>query len=282
MKGPSLTQIYSKTGQKDFTLAFALGSSEGCKPKWGGVSEIDDDEILGPIRELQALGGKFIVATGGAMGPYFEQLCSTVDDLASAYKTVLDAVGTNHLDIDIESTVDAERVNKALAKVQRERPNTTVSYTLMVQAEDYGLTPILGVDILRNAKANGVQVTIVNPMTMEFGGPSPDFGDSVIGAATSVLQQMKQIWPEKSPQELRKMLGVTPMLGRNFNGKIFTLEHARKLVRWGNENRIGLLAFWSIGRDNGSCAGGGVSPSCSSISQKEYEFTKIFQEFNKK
>lgn len=277
--GPNLHQVYSKSGQKDFTLAFALGSSEGCKPKWGGVSDLNDEKILGPIRQLQALGGHFIVATGGAMGPYFEQLCTTVDDLANAYKTVLDAVRTNHIDVDIESTIDSDRVNKALAKVQQERPNTTVSYTMMVQAEDYGLTPILGVDILRNAKKNGVQVTLVNPMTMEFGGPSPDFGDSVIGAAKAVLQQMKQIWPEKSPAQLNRMLGVTPMIGRNFNGKIFRQDHARKLVNWANQNKIGLLAFWSAGRDNGGCAGGPVSPSCSSISQSEYEFIKIFQEF---
>lgn len=279
MIGPSLTQIYAKTGQKYFTLAFALGSNEGCKPKWGGQTEINDPAIIGPIREIQSAGGQFIVATGGAMGPYLEGICGSVDELFNAYKVVLDAVGTNHLDVDIESTVDIDRMNKALAKVQKERPNTTVSYTLMVQAEDYGLTPALGVDLLRNAKSNGVQVTTVNPMTMEFGGPSADFGDSVIGAAKSVLQQMKQIWPEKSPQELNKMLGVTPMLGRNFNGKIFKQEHARKLVKWGNDNHIGLLAFWSIGRDNGNCAGGGISPSCSSIAQSEYEFTKIFQEF---
>lgn len=279
MNGPSLTQIYAKSGQKDFTLAFALGSSEGCKPKWGGVSEINDPAIIGPVKQVQAAGGRFIVATGGAMGPYFETLCSNADELANAYKTVLDAVGTNHVDVDIEATVDADRMNKALAKVQRERPNTTVSYTLMVQAEDYGVTPSLGVDILRNAKSNGVQVTTVNPMTMEFGGPSADFGDSVIGAAKSTLQQMKQIWPEKSTQELNRMLGVTPMLGRNFNGKIFTQDHARKLVQWANENHIGLLAFWSIGRDNGGCPGGSISPSCSSIAQTEYEFTKIFQGF---
>ena len=42
---------------------------------------------------------------------------------------------------------------------------------------------------------------------------------------------------------------------------------------------IGLLGFWSVGRDNGSCPGGGVSPTCSSIPQGDYEFTSIFAGF---
>lgn len=149
----------------------------------------------------------------------------------------------------------------------------------MVQAEDYGLTPQLGVDILTNAKANGVRVDFVNPMTMEFGGPSPDFGDSVINAATSVVNQLQGIWPEKGDPALYKMLAITPMIGRNFNSKIFTQDHARKLVTWVKQMGIGRLHFWSVGRDSGSCAGGVVSPTCSSIAQSDYEFTKIFQGF---
>lgn len=193
---------------------------------------------------------------------------------------ILDVVKTNHLDVDVESPINIDMVNKALKKVQQERPGTTVSYTLMVQAEDYGLNPDLGVKVLESAKAHGVHVDIVNPMTMEFNGKSPDWGDAVIGAAESVLMQMKQIWPEKSDGELKRMLGVTPMLGRNFNGRVFETKHGKQLVQWANEQNIGLLSFWSTARDNGNCAGGGISPTCSSTSQGDLEFTKIFQGFN--
>ncbi len=209
-----------------------------------------------------------------------EHLCSTSDALASAYMKILDVVKTNHLDVDVESPINIDMVNKALKKVQQERPGTTVSYTLMVQAEDYGLNPDLGVKVLESAKAHGVHVDIVNPMTMEFNGKSPDWGDAVIGAAESVLMQMKQIWPEKSDGELKRILGVTPMLGRNFNGRVFETKHGRQLVQWANEQSIGLLSFWSVARDNGNCAGGGISPTCSSTSQGDLEFTKIFQGFN--
>jgi chitinase len=64
-----------------------------------------------------------------------------------AYKQALDIVGTTHLDIDVEAPIDNNKVNAALAQVQRERPDVTVSYTLMVQGDDYGITPELGVKV---------------------------------------------------------------------------------------------------------------------------------------
>jgi chitinase len=99
---------------------------------------------------------------GGALGPYLEHLCGSPEALAVAYKTVLDVVGTNHLDVDVEAPVDLRIMNEALASVQRERPNTTVSFTMMIQGEDYGLTPSLGVDVLKDAVQRGVRVDTVN------------------------------------------------------------------------------------------------------------------------
>jgi hypothetical protein len=181
--------------------------------------------------------------------------------------------------VDIEASVNVDLMNKALAQVQRERPGTQISYTLMVQGDDYGLNPQLGVDVLTNAKANGVNVGIVNPMTMEFGSSRPDWGDAVIAAANATLTQMAQIWPEKTDAQRKRMLGVTPMIGRNYNGRVFQLEDGNQLVAWANSNHIGLLAFWSVGRDNGGCPGGGVSATCSSISQSTYQFINIFKSF---
>ena len=114
---------------------------------------------------------------------------------------------------------------------------------------------------------------------MEYPTSRANWGESVVATAMAVLGQMKEIWPEKSEMELKKMLGVTPMLGRNFNGKIFDVSHAKHLVKFANENHLGLLAFWSAARDNGKCAGGAISPMCSSIAQGEFEFIKTFQGF---
>ncbi|TDC91874.1 glycosyl hydrolase [Saccharopolyspora aridisoli] len=272
---PTLAEVAKATGQQHFTLAFVLGSAAGCTPMWGGERAVDDPAIKGQIDELRAMGGDVIVATGGAMGPYLESVCGTADELLGAYEAILDATGANHLDVDVEATIPHDVVNEALAKLQAER-GTKVSYTLRVQADETGLDPY-SLQVLQSAAAYGVDV-LVNPMTMEFGSSKP-WGDAVIAAAESTLRQMKGIWPNLSDADLKARLGVTPMIGRNFNGNTFTQDHARQLLDWANANGIGLLSFWSAGRDNGDCPGGAVSPTCSSIEQQPFEFTTIFKGF---
>lgn len=276
---PTMASVANATGHKYFTTAFIIGSAAGCVPTWGGTIPLAEARIVNDINAIKAAGGDVTVAFGGAVGPYLEHVCGTQAALAGAYKQVIDTLHISHIDVDIEASVNTDLMNKALAQVQRERPGTQISFTLMVQGDDYGLTPQLGVDVLTNAKANGVDVGIVNPMTMEFGSSRADWGDAVIAAANATLAQMAQIWPERTDAQRKRMLGVTPMIGRNFNGRIFQLEDGNQLVTWANTNHIGLLAFWSVGRDNGGCAGGGVSATCSSISQTTYQFTNIFKAF---
>ena len=221
------------------------------------------------------MGGDVIIATGGALGPYLEHVCGSASALAGAYRKVLDATGSNHLDVDVEASIPADTVNQALATVQRER-GTSVSYTLRVQGQDYGVDPF-SVQILQSAARHGVNV-VVNPMLMNF-GYSGDWGDAMIAAANATLRQMKGVWPGKSDAELKAMLGVTPMIGRNDTGMVTTQAHARKLLSFAQSNRIGFIGFWSVGRDNGRCSGGGVSPTCSGIGQSDYEFTNIFKSY---
>jgi hypothetical protein len=278
MATPTLADVARATGQKFFTLAFVLGSSAGCVPAWGGTIDLNDARITREIADLRALGGDVAVSFGGAAGPYIQQTCPSQAQQVGAIEKVMDTFNVRHIDFDIEASVPFDPMNKAIAQVQRERSGTVVSYTLMVQGDDFGLTPSLGVDLLKNAKANGVSVGIVNPMTMDFGS-SREWGDAVIAASQATLGQMAQIWPEFSSATVHRMLGVTPMIGRNDTGPIFNQADAQKLITWANGNHIGLVAFWSVGRDNGGCPGGGVSPTCSSISQSQYEFTKIFGGF---
>jgi hypothetical protein len=278
MSTPAMADVARATGQKFFTLAFVIGNSQGCVPSWGGTIDLHDARITQQIADLRALGGDVAVSFGGALGPYIQQVCASQAAQVGAIETVIDAFHLKRIDFDIEASVPIDTMNKAIAQVQRERAGTVVSYTLMVQSDDFGLTPALGVDLLNNAKANGVNVGIVNPMTMDFGS-SREWGDAVIAASQATLGQMAQIWPEKDSATLHRMLGVTPMIGRNDTGPIFSLADGQKLVGWANTNHIGSLGFWSVGRDNGGCPGGPVSPTCSSIQQSQYQFTSIFGGF---
>lgn len=95
---PNLVELSQKSGCKAFKLAFALGPCD--KPKWGdGEIELNDAGIMKTINDFKAIGGQLVVSTGGAMDPYLENACGTASSLAAAYKKILDAVGTDHLDI---------------------------------------------------------------------------------------------------------------------------------------------------------------------------------------
>jgi hypothetical protein len=275
---PTLAQIEQATGQKTFTLAFLLGSSAGCVPEWGGTIPLTDSRIIGEINALRAVGGDVAVSFGGAQGPYLETTCSGESQLEAAYQQVISTLKVSHIDFDIEAATDTSEVNQAIAQVQAANPGLVVSYTLEVQAATYGLTPALGVQVLQNAVSEGVKVGIVNPMTMDF-APNGDWGQSVIEAAESTEAQMATIWPNDSTAQLYSMLGVTPMIGDNDTGPVFTIADAQELVSWAESENIGRLAFWSEGRDNGGCPSGGVSPTCSGLSQSQFQFTSIFAGF---
>ena len=71
------------------------------------------------------------------------------------------------------------------------------------------------------------------------------------------------------------------MIGVNDTpGETFTVVDAQVVVNYAlaNSNSIALLAFWSIGRDNGRCTPQ-VSAFCSGLIQSDWEFTHIFQKF---
>ncbi|GDY31873.1 cellulose binding domain-containing protein [Gandjariella thermophila] len=271
---PTLADVARATGQKDFTLAFALASSTGCEPQWGGTVPLADPRVIGEVNDLKALGGSVIVSTGGAMGPYLENTCGSVDALYNAYTKVLDAVGANSLDVDVEASIPVATVNQALLRLRQSR-GTAVSYTLRVQGQDYGVDPF-SVQILQDAAARGLNV-VVNPMLMDF-GYTGSWSDAMISAANATLNQMKNIWPSRGDAAQRAMLAITPMIGRNDSGMVTDEPTARQLLSWAQSNHIARIGFWSVGRDNGGCPGA-VQPTCSGISQGTYDFTNIFKTY---
>jgi chitinase len=272
---PTLRDVANATGQKHFNLAFALADSTGCNPSWGGTVPLNDSRIIGEVNDLRGVGGDVTVSTGGAAGPYLENTCGSSAALEAAYKKALDAVGSNRLDVDVEASIPVAQVNTALKALQSER-GTAISYTLRVQAQDYGVDPF-SVQILQDAASRGLNVT-VNPMLMDF-GYTGDWGNAIISAANATLGQMRQIWPSKSDADLKHMLGLTPMIGKNDTGPTTTQAIARQILSYAQSNHVGSIGFWSVGRDNGGCPNGSVQPTCSGISQSTYEFTNIFKGF---
>lgn len=275
MSTPSLVSVANATGVKNFNLAFVLANSTGCTPSWGGTIALNDSRIINDVNALRGMGGGVTVASGGAMGPYLENTCGSVDALYNAYVQALNAVGSNSLDVDVEASIPVATVNQALLRLQQNK-GTHISYTMRIQAQDYGMDPF-SVQILQDAASRGLNV-VVNPMLMDF-GYTGNWGDAIISAANATVGQMKQIWPSKSDAQIKALLGLTPMIGRNDTGPITDQAVARQILAYAQQNHVSSIGFWSVGRDNGSCPGGGVSPTCSSISQSLYEFTNIFKAY---
>ena len=81
---------------------------------------------------------------------------------------------------------------------------------------------------------------------------------------------------------LTSAVGITPMIGvNNSPHETFTLADAKGLLEFARANAwVGRLAMWSLGRDNGGCAGAAMArPTCSGLSQASYAFSAVFRQF---
>ncbi|MFE6975609.1 cellulose binding domain-containing protein [Streptomyces sp. NPDC057682] len=273
-----LLDTAAKTGVKQFNLAF-ITSGGGCAPLWGGVTGLGDDHVASQIGALRAAGGDVRVSFGGASGSELALRCSSAADLAAAYGKVVDTYQLTKVDFDIEGgalpdTAANTRRAQAIAQLQKSHPGLDVSFTLPVMPE--GLTQP-GVDLIADAKKNGVDVGAVNVMAMDYGASySGDMGTYAIQAATATQAQIKGVLG-LSDADAWKAVAVTPMIGVNdVSTEVFKVEDATQLAAFAKEKGLAWLAMWSGTRDK-ECAGGPkptADASCSSIAQEPLAFTK--------
>lgn len=275
-----LLDTAEKTGVKEFNLAF-ITSGGGCEPLWGGTTGLGDDKVAAQIDGLRAKGGDVRVSFGGAAGSELGLKCDSADALAAAYGKVVDAYDLTKVDFDIEGaalpdTAANTRRARAIARLQERHPDLDVSFTLPVMPE--GLTQP-GVDLLTDAKKNGVRIDAVNIMAMDYGPAySGDMGEYAIQAATATQKQLKTALG-LSDKAAWQTVAVTPMIGVNdVTTEVFRTDDATELVKFAESKGIGRLSMWSSTRDK-ACEGGAsgsAQPTCSSMEQQPLEFTKAF------
>jgi chitinase len=258
------------SGNRWYHLAFILG--RGCSASWFGTFEINSaegDAILARVNELKAAGGNVIIAFGGAAAPELANVCPNASALAAQYQAVINKYRPYAIDLDIEDFMPAaiDMRNKALNMVSGAR----VHYTLGVMPTGFTINQT---NVLNNARANGTRVDLINIMAMDYGQSNPDMGQAAIQAA-----QASRSWMNGNGFS-GSQLGITPMIGANdTRPETFTIQDAQEVVSWSRSNGVSLLGFWSVGRDNGGCPNGTVSPSCSGISQSTWQFSSIFRGF---
>lgn len=277
----ALANARNATGLKYFTLAFVI-SDGSCNATLNGNTAITDAGWQSAINSLRAAGGDVIASFGGASGTELGQACTTVSSLKAQYKRVVDTLNLTKIDLDIEGgalgdTTANDRRNQALAQLQQEYAaagrNLAVHYTLPVNPTGLESNSI---SLLNNAKSRGLNVGVVNIMTMDY-GPTLDMGKAATDAATALHTQLGQIWTTKTSQQLWAMEGNTPMIGVNDStNEVFTTANATTLTNFARTNGIQLLAFWALGRDKACATNGTLSDTCSGTPQSAYQFASTF------
>ncbi len=285
---PSLAGLATATGQKYFSMAFIVAGS-GCQANWGGYYTMAQNFEVSDVAALRAQGGDVIVSFGGANGTELALACSTAATLQAQYQAVIDKYNLTRVDFDVEgpalgNTTSIDRRNKAIAALQAAASSAgktlVVQYTLPVLPDGFDLA---GLGLLQNAVTNGVNIGIVNVMTMDYGTSyDPNqMGAYAVQAMNATISQVAAIYgAAKTDAQVRAMIGVTPEIGLNdVTPEVFTLGDASTALSAAQSGGIGMLTFWSTGRDQ-QCPGAAVvSGTCSGIIQSPWAFTNIFKLF---
>jgi chitinase len=268
----SLTQDTQQGGIKYYSLAF-ITSDGNCLAAWGGVVPLSQLSTYLPnldsdIQYVRGQGGDVDVSFGGEAGTELAQSCTSESALQAQYQSIIDHYRVSHLDFDIEgpAVTDSASIdlrNRTLAALEQANPGLVVSYTLPVLPT--GLVSS-GISLLQDAIADGVNVSVVNIMAMDYGSsfPGNQMGQNAVNAANSLHSQLQSLYPSKSSAQLWSMVGITPMSGANdVAGETFTTADAQTVLNFAQQNNITELALWSVNRD-----------------QPSYSYSQIFNQFN--
>jgi hypothetical protein len=217
--------------------------------------------------------------------------CRTAGATAAQLEKVI-RLGVRYLDFDVEGAAPADATantarGQAIRQLQQKYPDLRVSFTLAslppgkfgepggVQQKDLGPWTA--------ALAAGAKIDRINIMTMNFGTYFDEgqgttiMGRKSIAAAQDLQKQIKQI-NKVNDATAWKMVGITPMIGVNdTTTEVFQLANVAEVVNFAKANGVGMLGFWSIGRDR-ACSGGTPQPSpvCSGVSQQPFQFARGF------
>lgn len=240
----------TQAASTDRVIASFVGdatASDGVNPGWltsAGQRPLTDfgDEI----QTLQSQGYDVWVAIGGWHERTVARDASNPTEAKQGYEQILDTFGVTHIDIDDENAQGGrpdsvyQIRNEALAMLQEERSEVTVSYTVPAGRngiENRNYSPAR--DMVSDAVDAGVDLSYVNIMTMGFSG---DYPSIIASAGQGTVDWLANVYPGTSEQKRWEMLGVTP----NIAESDFTTQDAQAVVDWAEQHDLGLLAFWAL------------------------------------
>lgn len=286
----SLYKCFQKSKQLYYTLAFVVAHTPNDgKAYWGGTVPVDSYYYCDQIDKIRENGGDVIVSFGGENGTPLAAAITEQDALVKAYQDVIDKLRLTYIDFDIEGAAVSEtksitRRSQAIAELQQKNPNLKVSYTLPVNPD--GL-PEEEENIISSAKEHGVNLDCINIMAMDFGPEQiksgVDMHTYIEKAADSLYSQLKEIYQDKTEEQIWSMIGITPMIGYNdVRKEIVEINDAQEVTDWAIKKNAGRLSMWSSNRDNYAGNISYTSPMSSGIRQKDFQFTGIFNKIMQK
>jgi chitinase len=169
---------------------------------------------------------------------------------------VVNTYGVTRLDFDIEGSVLSDtaattRRDQALAALQAQDPAVQVDFTLGVSPSGLPTGNASEYALLQDAKTQGVKVTMVNIMTMDFYDGQPVLSDAE-SAAQNTANQLSGLYGI-STSAAYTMMGLTPIAGTNDDGAVFSTSNAQSLESFAASRGVGELAFWEVdGYDKGT------------------------------
>lgn len=274
-EGETVVADARTAGLKAITLAFLVDG--GCVANWGGLGGSvtsatlwNGTPISTVVSSLSSEGVQVIISWGGNAGSV-QSSCTNAASLQAMYQSVFDAypsiIGQ---DFDIENSVNVPVVAQAIAGLKAANPGKLISLTLPVLPT--GLVTA-GLDIVNACHALGFHPDTVNVMAMDYGSANDNGGQMGLDAEQAA---------QATHAQTGDPIGITPDLGVNDTStEIFQLSDAQTVVGFAQANSyINRLGFWSLGRDNGTCAGqGSTAPTCSGLSQSLFQFSSIFSAY---
>src|SRR4051812_26441170 len=190
-----------QTGLQSATIAFVT-SGGGCIDDGSAIMMSDD------IERFITSGGNVIISFGGAAGTYVETACTDEDQLFRLIDGIIQRLGTQRLDFDVEgpqlaNTEGTARRIRVLRRLQDKYPTLSVSLTLPV--EPNGL-PGPALDLIRSTVAGGVKIAAINIMAMDYGTGTSNLGNIAIQSAEGTIEQLETVYPSKPRAQLYGML----------------------------------------------------------------------------
>ena len=282
------------------TLGFIVAASAtSCAPSWGTYYSLDTAtqiDLDGKIARLRARGGDVSVSFGGAANRELATVCTSVADLTTAYRSVVERYDLRALDLDLEGAMLGDRVGAtnsvdrrvaAIKSLQdlRAALGKPLQVWLTLPVLTTGLT-IDGVAVVDAFLRGGVDLAGVNVMTMDYGNvPSggTDMGTYAVQALQSTAVQVAasyaRVGRTLATAALWAHLGATPMIGQNdIAAERFLVDDAVQLQAFARSVGLGRISTWSANRDR-PCPNGGVgyvAGNCSGVVQTVNAFAAAF------